>query len=88
MPFLVQVGGKHEAAKPPEGLGSGVLEVLSDPRGDTFRAVYTVRFAESVYVLHAFEKKSKKGVATPQRAMELVKKRLKQARWHDEREKQ
>jgi phage-related protein len=47
-------------------LGSGVLEVVSDHRGGTFRAVYTVRFADRVYVLHAFQKKSKKGIATPQ----------------------
>ena len=77
--YLAQVGGKHVAAKPLKGLGSGVLEVLSDHRGDTFRAVYTVRFARMLYVLHAFQKKSTKGIATPARELDLVKARLKLA---------
>jgi phage-related protein len=62
-----------------KGLGSGVLEVVSDHRGDTFRAVYTVRFAERVFVLHAFQKKSKGGVATPKPDIELITQRLKRA---------
>lgn len=77
--YRAQVGSKHASAKPLKGFGSGVLEVLSDHRGDTFRAVYTVRFAETVYVLHAFQKKSTKGIATPARELDLVKARLKQA---------
>ena len=62
-----------------EGLGSGVLEVAADHRGDTFRSVYTVRFADRVFVLHAFQKKSKSGVAAPKPDMALIRQRLKQA---------
>ena len=87
--YLAQLGDKHVRAKPLRGLGSALLEVLSDHRGDTFRVVYIVRFAESVYVLHAFQKKSKTGIATPQRELEVVKERLKGAeRLHAQREKQ
>lgn len=67
------------SAKPLKGLGSGVLEVVADHRGDTFRAVYTVRFRDRVYVLHAFQKKSKKGIATPQPDIDLLKQRLARA---------
>ena len=77
--YLAQIGGKHVSAKPLKGLGSGVLEVVSDHRGDTFRAVYTVRFQARVYVLHAFQKKSKKGIATPQPDRALLKQRLARA---------
>jgi phage-related protein len=77
--YRAQLGSKHLAAKPLKGLGSGVLEVVSDHRGDTFRSVYTVRFATAVYVLHAFQKKSTKGSATPTREIDLVRSRLKQA---------
>ncbi|MGH9255069.1 MAG: type II toxin-antitoxin system RelE/ParE family toxin [Vicinamibacterales bacterium] len=77
--YLAQRGGKHVSAKPLKGLGPGVLEVVSDHRGDTFRAVYTVRLADRVFVLHAFQKKSKHGIATPQADIELIKRRLKQA---------
>ena len=77
--FLAQRGGKHIAAKPLKGLGAGVVEVVADHRGDTFRAVYTVRLADCVYVLHAFQKKSKHGIATPQAEIDLIKRRLKQA---------
>lgn len=77
--FLAQRGDKHVSAKPLKGLGTGVLEVVSDHRGDTFRAVYTVRLADRVFVLHVFQKKSKHGVATPQADVELIKRRLKQA---------
>src|SRR5258707_14266940 len=59
-----QFGGKHPNAKPWKGEGPGVLEVVEDHHGDTYRAVYTVRFAKAVYVLHAFQKKSPKGVRT------------------------
>jgi phage-related protein len=77
--FLAQRGDKHVSAKPLKGLGAGVLEVVADHRGDRFRAVYTVRLAERVYVLHAFQKKSKHGIATPQTEIDLIKRRLKQA---------
>ncbi len=87
--YLAQSGAKYVAEKPLKGLGSGVLEVLSDHRGDTFRAVYTVRFADAVYVLHAFQKKSTKGISTPQREVDLVKARLKLAEEvHHKRERQ
>jgi phage-related protein len=77
--YLAQVGGKHTRAKPLKGFGPGVWEVLSDESGDTFRAVYTVRLAGRIYVLHVFQKKSKKGIATPLRELWLVKQRLKRA---------
>ena len=74
-----QFGGKHLDAKPWKGDGAGVFEVVEDYRGDTFRAVYTVRFEEAVYVLHAFQKKSTKGIATSQADRELIARRLKDA---------
>ncbi|MEO7190963.1 MAG: type II toxin-antitoxin system RelE/ParE family toxin [Vicinamibacterales bacterium] len=77
--YLAQRGDKHVSAKPLKGLGSGILEVVSDHRGDTFRSVYSVRFADCVFVLHAFQKKSKSGIATPKVDVELIKRRLKQA---------
>ena len=77
--YLAQVREKYSEAKPLKGFGPGVLEVVSDHRGDTFRAVYTVRFAERVYVLHVFQKKSKKGIATPQADINLIRERLKRA---------
>jgi phage-related protein len=78
----VQFGTKPTAAKPLTGLGSGVLEVRSDFDGDTFRAVYTVRLAGAVYVVHAFQKKSKSGIATPKHEIDLIRARLKQAEEH------
>jgi len=85
--YLAQIGEKHQRAKPLKGLGSGVLEVVSDHRGDTCRAVYTVRFRDRVYVLHAFQKKSKKGHATPQPDVDLLKQRLaRAAAFHASRE--
>jgi len=77
--FQAQTGEKHIKAKPLKGFGSGILEVVSDHRGDTFRAVYTVRLAGRIYVLHTFQKKSKTGIATPKAEMDLVKQRLKRA---------
>jgi len=59
--------------------GAGVLEIVEDHHGDTYRAVYTVRFGDAVYVLHAFQKKSKSGIATPQRDIDLIKTRLQRA---------
>lgn len=74
-----QFGGKHPDAKPWRGDGAGVFEIVEDYRGDTFRAVYTVRFEEAVYVLHAFQKKSKKDIATSQADKELIARRLRDA---------
>jgi len=76
-----QVGRKAAYAKPLKGFGdAGVLEVVDDFDGDTYRAVYTVRFARAVYVLHAFQKKSKRGAATPKAELDLIEQRLKRAR--------
>jgi phage-related protein len=72
-----QYGGKHPSAKPWKGEGPGILEVVKDHDGDTFRAIYTVRFANAVYVLHTFQKKSPHGITTSQRDIALVKERLK-----------
>jgi phage-related protein len=77
--YQAQSGTKHVNAKALRGLGPGVLEVASDHRGDTFRAVYSVKLAGRIYVLHAFQKKSKSGIATPKAEMDLVKRRLKRA---------
>jgi phage-related protein len=81
--YLAQCGDKHLDAKPLKGFGgAGVLEVVADHDGDTYRAVYTVRFADAVYALHAFQKKSKRGVATPKREIERIRQRLRQAQEH------
>ncbi|HWA23594.1 MAG TPA: type II toxin-antitoxin system RelE/ParE family toxin [Caulobacterales bacterium] len=78
--YLAQVGEKHGSVKPLKGFGgAGVLEVVEDHDGDTYRAVYTVKFASAIYVLHAFQKKSKTGMRTPKAEIELVKQRLKVA---------
>lgn len=78
-----QTGGKHIDAKPLKGFGgAGVLEIVENDDGNTYRAVYTVKFAGVVYVLHAFQKKSTKGIATPQREIDLVKERLRRAEEH------
>ena len=78
--YEAQKGGKHHSAKPLKGYkGAGVLEVVEDHDGDTYRAVYTVRFAEVVYVLHCFQKKSKSGIATPKQDIDLIDARLKTA---------
>ncbi len=76
---VAQLGGKHPSAKPWTGEGSGVLEVVEDFRGDTYRAIYTVRFSGVVYVLHVFQKKSKTGIQTPHEDVSLVHERLKRA---------
>lgn len=77
---VAQIGGKHPKAKPLKGFhGAAVVEVVEDFDGNTYRAVYTVRFAGVVYALHAFEKKSKKGIETPKSDIDLVKQRLKDA---------
>jgi phage-related protein len=73
---VAQFGGKHPKAKPWKGEGPGVLEIVADHRGDTYRAVYTVKFEHAVYVLHAFQKKSPKGKKTAQSAVNLISRRL------------
>ncbi len=77
--FLVQTGQHPPSAKPLRGFGSGTIELVEDFDGDTYRAVYTVRFHEAVYVLHAFKKKSKRGIATPKGDVDLIKRRLRDA---------
>jgi phage-related protein len=75
-----QFGGKHPSAKPWKGEGPGILEIVKDYDGETYRAIYTVRFVNAVYVLHVFQKKSPHGIATRQSDVALVKERLKVAR--------
>lgn len=78
--YVAQRGGKHLDGKALLGFGSaGVVEIVKDYRGDTFRAVYTVRYAGTIYVLHAFKKKSKSGRETPWRDMGLIRQRLREA---------
>jgi phage-related protein len=78
--FEAQSGGKSDNAKPlREYSGAGVLEIVKDNDGDTYRAVYTVRLADVVYVLHCFQKKSKKGIETPKAVTDLIRRRLKAA---------
>ena len=76
---VAQFGGKHPAAKPWKGQGPGVYEIVESRSGDTYRAIYTVRFAEVVYVLHAFQKKSPSGIRTARSDVELIEARLKTA---------
>jgi phage-related protein len=76
-----QIGRKAAYAKPLRGFGgAGVLEIVDDFDGNAFRAVYTIRFAMAVYVLHAFQKKSRHGIATPKTELDLIARRLKRAR--------
>ena len=78
--YEAQIGGKSYHAKPLKGFrGAGVLEVVEDLDGDTYRAVYTVKLADAVYVLHVFQKKSKRDAATPQADINLIQSRLKTA---------
>lgn len=84
--YLAQSGVKALDVVPLVGFGNAsTLEVISDNDGDTYRAVYTVRFKRAVYVLHAFKKKSVSGISTPQKEIDLVKRRLKQAEAHYEK---
>lgn len=77
---LAQAGDQHDAAKVLQGFGgAGVLEVVEDDAGGAYRAVYTVKFKEAVFVLHCFQKKSKRGIATPAAAMDIIRARLKVA---------
>ena len=78
--YVAQRGGKHQDVKVLSGFGgAGVLEVIKDYRSDTFRAVYTLKYAGRVYVLHVFQKKSKSGRQTPRRDIELIQQRLREA---------
>ncbi|MHB1655048.1 MAG: type II toxin-antitoxin system RelE/ParE family toxin [Burkholderiales bacterium] len=75
---FAQRGDLHDAAKSLKGFGgAGVLEIVEDDAGGTYRAVYTVKFAEAVFVLHCFQKKSKSGIATPKEDMDIIRARLK-----------
>ena len=77
---LAQNGKKHGDAKPLKGFkGACVFEVVDDFKGDTYRAIYTVRIVDVVYVLHCFQKKSKSGIATPKKDIDLIKQRLRDA---------
>ncbi len=83
--FQAQKGGKHISARALRGFGGGgVLEVVDDHAGDSYRAVYTINFQGAVYALHAFQKKAKKGIQTPKPEMDLVRRRLKRAEMHAE----
>jgi phage-related protein len=77
---VAQFGGKHPHTKPWRGEGPGVFEVVENHRADTFRAVYTVKFESAVYVLHAFQKKSPSGIKTARKDVELIGRRLNEAR--------
>jgi phage-related protein len=77
--YVAQRGGRHAQTKLLHGLGSGVVEVLKAHRGDAFRMIYTVRFASGVFVLHAFQKKSKSGISTPKTELDTVLRRLRDA---------
>jgi phage-related protein len=85
--YEAQIGGRHPSAKPLSGFGSaGILEVVATYDGDAFRAVYTVRFSTAVYVLHVFQKKSKRGIKTPKRELDVIASRLKMAAEHHQAE--
>jgi len=77
--WVAQMGDKPDNAKPLKGL-SGVVEVVSDFKTDAYRAVYVVKLGDTVYVLHAFQKKSTRGIATPKKEMDVIRKRLREAR--------
>lgn len=82
---FAQLGGKHPSAKPLKGFtGASVMEIVESFDSDTYRAVYTVKFSSAVYVLHAFQKKAKRGISTPKKEIELIKARLKQAQSYHE----
>jgi phage-related protein len=79
--WRAQIGGKAAYAKPMKGFGgTGVLEIVNDFDGDTYRTIYTVRFKDAIYVLHAFQKKSTRGIATPRIQLAVIEERLKRAK--------
>lgn len=83
--YLAQSGRKHQQAKPLKGFKSaGVLEVVEDHDGSAYRAVYTVRFSNCIYVLHCFQKKSRKGIETSKQDKDMIEARLNLARLHSE----
>ena len=86
--YAAQCGTEYPDAKPPSGFGGrSVLEIVTDCVGDTWRTVYTVRFADAIHVLHAFRKKSKMGSATPKKELDLIRQRLAEAeRYYGERQ--
>lgn len=77
--FEAQLGHHPAGAKPLKGFGSGVLEIRKRVGGDAYRAVYTIQFEDTLYVLHAFQKKSNKGISTPKLHLDLIRQRLRQA---------
>lgn len=86
--FTAQEGGIDPSARPLKGFGgASVLEIVASHHGNAWRAVYTVRFQGAIYVLHVFQKKSTKGIATPTREIDLIKQRLAEAE-RDHRERQ
>ena len=78
--YQAQIGQKHESAKMLHGFAEAVWQVRADDPGGTYRAVYVAQFGESIYVLHAFQKKATAGIATPQREIDLIRQRLQLAR--------
>jgi phage-related protein len=78
--YLVQTGQTPPSAKPMRGIESGVFEIVDDYDTDTYRAVYTVKVGRSLYILHAFMKKSTRGIRTPKREIDLIRRRLRRAR--------
>jgi phage-related protein len=75
--YAAQQGETDPSAKPLRGFGGGsVVEIVANHAGDTWRAMYTVRYTEAIYVLHAFQKKSKRGIATPKKDLDLIRQRL------------
>ncbi len=81
--YLAQIGGKHSHSRSLKGFGcAGVIQIIEDYFSNTYRAIYTVKFGESVYVLHAFQKKSSMGISTPKPDIEKVRERLKIAEHH------
>jgi phage-related protein len=86
--FQAELGGRHQRAKPMTGgqdfKGASLLEIVDDFDGNTYRAVYTIRFVGAVYVLHVFQKKSKSGIATPKSEIAIIKARLAKAKEHYE----
>ena len=77
---FAQLGKKHQKAVPLQGVGSGVFEIAARYNTNTYRAVYTVKLGEHIYVLHAFQKKSTRGISTPKKEIDLIKRRLRMAR--------
>jgi len=77
--WLAQSGEKYEKTKPLKGF-SGVMEIVSDYQTDTYRTIYAIKLGTRIYILHAFQKKSKRGIATPKKEIDTIRKRLQQAR--------